>query len=607
MVNTVRSCAFLFGILSLVAFSAVCTRPAGFSDVEARQVKPREIEPAQTKRQAPAAVETPTDERPAPPHHSSPDGEREHGDTDTRVKPTEPAVETAISPSVVDPNEPAYAIALKFEPGETTYYTIENTFVDSGGVPPLLTFTTTAKDRRFIIQRVDAPATQTASNPSHRPPASVTWECDRYDVREEGMKDDLAYDSLRLLYPPPRLRALGGIPGSTSTFLIDGVTGETSRVRTRLAPIEGSTTRAKLSGTAAKAQLTVNNLKSLLDDLGCLYLPGSPKRVGEAWTVERRETHKSFGTVLTAITCTLRSARKEGDSEVANIDITSVISLEAKAEQENRGKPTSQPGRKLPKSGKSRNYRLDRKACAGRVKLDLTHGLIIEMDLHRELEFVADLESSGASSMVTEIRKGERHDLRVRGSRTAPRHPEIVGGRKAPVIPPDEKKPPPSRRASGRAKSTTQSSRPATSRRATSRPDRPYSRVNRKQPTTQPAGGRDADKQRVIDRKPPDARTTSRPSRRRSSPGGFRGKQKSRPHSRSTTQPVTSKCTSPLFVQGEWAGCAPCDITLQWGGQSSPIVCETSRDRRAIAAWNGSFGELRRRSDDSKRHECRFQ
>ncbi len=583
MVNAVRSCACLFGILTLLVFSAGCTKPARMTVGETSPVPKREVGPAgvESTRVEPLLqhkVETSTGEEAVHLGGTGRSEERKRGNTRTQVEPIDPVGDelpfqsmptSANSQYPVDPNTPAFEIALKFEPGETTYYTIENTFIDSGGVPPLLTFTTTVKDRRFVIQRVDAPTTQSSSTSSDRSSASVTWECDRYDVEEEGMKDNLAYDSLRLLYPPPRLRELGGIPGSVSTFLIDGVTGETSRVRTQLAPIEGTATRAKLSRTAAKAKLTVNTLKSLLDDLGSLYLPGSPKRVGEAWTVERRTTHRTFGVVTTVITCTLRSVRSEGDSEVANIDITSEISLRAKG-RNSQPMPTSRPGRRVSKSGQSKNYRLDRKAFSGRVKLDLTHGLILEMDLNRELEFVADLDSSETSSMVSEIRKGERHDLRVRGSRTPPRHPKIVGGRKAPVIPPEEKRPARSgKQTSGRTGSTTQpttgrSSRPRANRPTTSRPDRPYSRVPRGKANSQPAQSRTANKLKSTHpSEPRNTKTTTKPPKRRSHPTGFRGKQKYRPPKRTTTQQATSRGVSQVFAQGEWFSCSPFGLTVQ--------------------------------------------
>jgi len=252
------------------------------------------------------------------------------------------AVPGGDGPATTERAEPAYTFALQLSPQRPLYYTIETTLRDSGGVPPLLSYATTVEDRKSFTQKVIPNA---EADPDG---VQVTWECDRYEVREKGMKEDVSFDSLRDLYPMPTLYGLGGIPGSQSMFVLDPRTGNASGIRIQLAPVKGGG-GDRLSKTAGKCRLDAGNLGELLDQLGPLYMPGAPKRVGEQWTRTLREVHQNLGVVVTELTCTLQSVREVDGRKVATIDLNGEVRLAAKNEQtaptQTTSAPASQPAR----------------------------------------------------------------------------------------------------------------------------------------------------------------------------------------------------------------------------------------------------------------------
>lgn len=399
---------------------------------------------------------------------------------------------------VVTPTGKAYRLAFKYRPGDKLYYTIENKIRDSGGVPPLLTYTTSIEDRRFITQHILPQTPEQKNTASLRRLVNISWECDRYDVREIGMKDESVYDSLRHTYPPSPIRRLGGIPGSTSTFLLNPRTGEASRVRVQLATVSGgSGGRGKLSKIAEKVQLSVTNLKDLLDDLGPFYLPTRSVCVGEQWVRTQRETHRTFGTIITKVTCTLESVQDMDGRQVATILIEGELSLQQKPEEPDRTpeSATTKPARRRPLKTSAKDYKIDKQACSGRVEFDITRGELIELTLRREREFVADVDAEKTSGLVTEIRQATAHELKVSTSRDAPRYPTIIGGPKPPIEPIDAPSlaTPPARKnpstsegntATRRADTTSQPTTTTATRAASQPTSRPTRRHNHR-PTTQ--------------------------------------------------------------------------------------------------------------------------
>lgn len=224
----------------------------------------------------------------------------------------------------------SYGVRYQFEPGTQLHYVIENEYRDSGGVPGWLSYSTQVRERRVVVQNVSAPATQPAGRPDRAGKVEITWECDRYEVREKGMKDEVTFDSLRDLYPPPSLYGLGVVHGSKVSFWFDPRTGLASEFKVTPGRVEGppATTR-RLSRTAARCSLTPEVLGDLLYDLGPLFLPSEPQRVGDAWTHIHTDTIEPFGPVVTQLTATLRSVRKVNESDVALIDLRGTVSLQS--------------------------------------------------------------------------------------------------------------------------------------------------------------------------------------------------------------------------------------------------------------------------------------
>ncbi len=401
------------------------------------------------------------------------------------LPPTARAAENDESPG------PPYRFRLKPSPDVPLYYTIDNEIRDLYSFPPLLSVTASIKERRLITQHVALPQNGQAANPSRKPGWLTTWTCERYEVRERGLKDEVTFDSLRDLYPPPSLWLLGGIAGSTCTFELDPATGVASRIMTRPAQVAGGSGSAKLSRTAEKCALTADNLQRLLDDLGPLYLPDSPKDVGEQWVRTFREDHKNIGTVVTTTTCTLASVREAGGRKVAVIEIASTVVLHGDAAPASKpaDPQTTTASSTRPSTG-THPYRLDKGDLSGSVEFDLTRGELLLLKLRRGTEFFAELDASTGNTMVKEIRTGTSQDLRVTTSRVPPPMPVIVGGKKPPVIPPDSKAKPAltTQPAAGAASETTASQRePAAARPRTTKTIQQQRPANRPAvPATQP-------------------------------------------------------------------------------------------------------------------------
>lgn len=425
-----------------------------------------------------------------------------------------------------------YAIRFQLKPGRTIYYVVENEFIDgaaiSGQIP--LAFKDTVSDKRTLIQTVLAPTSRPATQPAGEANGlpRMRWTCDRYEVREHAsFRKDVQFDSLRHTYPTSALRQLAQVPGATATFSMDPITGRVSSIRTQPGPTTAPATRQKLSGTAKHCLVNRENVQKLATYLGAFYLPERPQPIGGTWAVTHREPHRSYGTVVTKLTCTLRSVQEEAGSQIATIDLRGEAHIEnnpppsppptlhrpgyatpttrpapsrsvnpAAIRQANSRLPTSRPTRwsttlpittrpvrmdtplapdmkpifrptSLPADWKTRRTpasrpvrketppvrppipparsrrraradderRLNRSVCTGTVEFDLTHGEVIEISLHRELEFGKTLKGSKPDQAPTQARQTTSHSLRVKRFLKAPPKPIIQGGPKPPPEP----------------------------------------------------------------------------------------------------------------------------------------------------------------------------
>jgi hypothetical protein len=445
-----RGCAFLLPIFVIPLLLAACASPVGSR--------------AQVVGDAGA-------------HEDAPSGPADSGSPPAKTANETPAASEI--PPQETPSGDAYALTLRFQRETPTYFVIENDFRDVCGFPPLLTVTTSVKEKRSIIQRVLDPTPQDQSPPPRGDFPRISWECDRYEILERGLKEETSFDSLRDLYPPPSLWPLGGIPGSVCTFLVDPRTGKAFQFNLRPAHVAGGSGSAKLSRTAERCALTEENLQKLLDDFGPFYFPDSPKRIGEEWTKTYQEDQKAIGVVTTKLTCTLRSVRDVNGRKIATIAFSGETTLKNKSASSREGGPsrTDRPTQ-ASQPNQEQHYVLDKADCSGTIEFDLTQGELAQLKVHRELEFFAPIETTQQSSMVKEIRSGWAQDLRVTVSHTPPPKPVIVGGPKPPVVPADTT-PGPS--------PTTQPSR------ATPREDASHSQhTPATQPTTLPARPRSA-------------------------------------------------------------------------------------------------------------------
>lgn len=333
---------------------------------------------------------------------------------------------------------PAYTLRLSFRPSDTLYYVIENNYRDRGGVPPLLSFTTFADDKRTIIQTLGL-AAPFGPNPPAVDEVAVQWEFDRYEARERGMKDEVKYDSLRDLYPRAELRELGSIPGAKSQFIINVRNGESRDRKIEHRQHGGPPTRRRLSRTTMRCALNDENLAKLLDDLGPLYLPPKPVHVGETWNVVRPEEIKSFGRSELHYRFTLERVTPVEDRQVASIRVDGEYRLVRVDQPDKVPPPTSRPGvtsRPARQPEKPREFQIDHALCRGSIEFDLTRGELVSMDLTRELDISAAMESDEMPNLRLET--GTAHRLRVRTSHTAPPKPIIAGGPKPPADDPPE-------------------------------------------------------------------------------------------------------------------------------------------------------------------------
>lgn len=422
---------------------------------------------------------------------------------DKKPEPAQPAEREQVLDRPLADGE--FWIRYKFSPEKKLYYVIENEFKESGGVPGLLTYSINADEQKTIIQNV-RPSKPTAKNtPSLGRHVEVSWECDRYKVRDKGMTGEKAFDSLRDLYPTASLRELGAIPGSTTTFLIDPWTGRTKNHRITRGEIKGPVTRGKkLSKVAKHCLLSESNLRRTLDDLGALFFPDSPKRVGDTWTTRRTRVVKSAGLAVTDYEFTLSEIRDVEGRKIARIDVGGKVRLEKSAVEP---KKASQPKRKPARP--KHDFKIKKQVCNGSIEFDLTRGELVSMALRRELKMFAGTKAKEGKSMSLEF--GDAHVFRAAVSQTPPPKPVIVGGPQPP--PPEIDKNTPIRNQSkGRQRINT---RAAASKKKQSPKARPATRPRSPKvtPASKPEGSGDPGQKNVK------KTATSRPVEDAESPG----------------------------------------------------------------------------------------
>ena len=405
--------------------------------------------------------------------------------------------------------DPKYLIRYRVRQDGPLYFVIENDFIDHGGVPGFLSYTTIVKDRRTIIQTVEPPAAP-KKRVAKTGPARLLWVCDRYEVTEQGMKDKVKFDSLRDLYPRAALRALGAVPGSRVSFDFTP-TGHAKNLRIQPGRILGKMTRKKLSSTARRCEVNQANLTKLFDDLGPLFIPKLPKAVGESWTRRRKEAAKSYGGAIRDYTFTLKDVRDEAGHRIAVIDVRGDVRLPpAQASATTKANQTSPRSTAKAK----RQFKIDKKLCSGSIEFDLTDGRLERLTLRRALDLSAEMESKTNRKMSIET--GAYHMLRVAVSKTPPAKPMIVGG---PKPPPDEPEPAP---------------RPGV------RPVPPRNRGRRPLPTTRPHRG-DAEPPRVG----PTSQKAAKPAGTRRRPRPGRAPHLPRPSTSPHRAPRTSAVLPP--------------------------------------------------------------
>jgi len=433
----------------------------------------------------------------------------------------------------------AYSLRYKYRPDRALYYIIENEFLDHGGVPSLLTFTTKASDRRMLIQRM-----ATTQEPARRSAAKgsavrLTWECDRYEVREKGMKAEVQFDSLRDSYPRIALRGLGGIPGSKVTFTYDRASRAFGNPRIVQGKIAGPPTHKKLSRTTQKCELNKKNLETLFDALGKLFLPGEPMSVGETWSAQRTNAIKSYGQSVTDYAFTLTEVRERDGRQIAFIDVAGDVHLE-KADDATPKRPGAKsapargPGAK--KKSNQRDFKIDRAVCTGSIEFDITRGELISLVLRRQLDLTAELESRDDRKVALET--GSSHLLRVEVRDTPPLKPIIVGGPKPP--PPDPvaiSKRRDRRRRSTASKHRGAATRPAASKKSAATANK-RSIKPRARPAKQPARSKSA-RPHPRGEKPGSAKKEAARRKGQSQPDVRRGRPRARPTTQPASRPVS--------------------------------------------------------------------
>ncbi|GMU33797.1 MAG: hypothetical protein HS101_06455 [Planctomycetia bacterium] len=369
-------------------------------------------------------------------------------------------------------------VSLEFscKANEKLYYVIEQEFREYGGVPPLLSYSTTIKDRRTIEQRVMARSTQSTDVPNSTDRRiTVVWQCDRYEATEQGMRDTLSYDSVRHTYPPSTLWELGGIDGSKSSFFFNPATGKADILNITPGKTAGEANRRPLTKIGSKCQLTKENFAEMIDIMGAYWMPMKPVKVGETWSRTITENMKTFGTVETVLRCTLGDVTKRNGRRIAVVEIDADAKLIPQSQPaSNRtapGRATTSPAAPLSSNGANattqandpttsqpanrpgqtpakpqREFHIDKFTHKGRVEFDLDRGELATMTLQRELAFVAKVESEKSGPM--ELHSGSAHIIKIKSGRTPPPKPIIVGGPKPPDEPeePEPKQTPSARR-----------------------------------------------------------------------------------------------------------------------------------------------------------------
>lgn len=521
MKNSCRRCSRSLIIIGFVVLWTHCTAPDAV------------VTQSDVPEQGPAAEPQPARRDPSTPPVSS--------DRAAAVMQDE-----ADKPAREELGEPTYTIECRLRPGAVTYYIIENEFRDDRAIPGWLSSTTTVTDRRFIIRRVERIEPGGVGRAKEEGAGTLSWECDRYEVREVGMalnqRSETTFDSLRDSHPPPSLRELGKIPGSRCTFSLEPSTGQASQIKIVPGPVSGPVGRKKQSGTAKKCNLSQKTLGDLLFDLGPFYLPGEPKRVGEQWQKTHQRNRETFGMVTTELTCTLNAVREVEGREIADISFEGRVTLPPKRAS------ASQPAgagtrRHRPPRAKQQDFKVQRALCTGSVEFDLTRGELVTMTLRRELECTTDLRKDKNKEpdprVPTEIRAGNVHILRVEVRQTPPPKPVIVGGPKPPAGTPDDAKG--LKPTARRPHSTTQplANRRARTQSARTRQPRVVGETNpsltrsRAAQKRQPTGRRRAIK--------PTTRPTRR-DRRQASPAATDRQHKTRTRGRrATTRPAVKK------------------------------------------------------------------
>lgn len=352
-------------------------------------------------------------------------------------------------------DSPAYSFQYSFPADKSLYFVIENNFVDRGGVPPLLSFTTYADDKRTIIQS-RAPLEDGSKRPSLPGELSLQWVCDRYEVRERGMKEEVKFDSLRDSYPRAELRELGTAPNSKVTFEFNIRTGQSRNRRIEPNRQIGPPTRRRLSRTTMRCAVNEENLSKLMDDLGPLFLPPQPVHVGESWTTTRSETIKSFGQSHLDYRFKLEKVKEVEGRQVAVIQVGGESRLVPEPQPPKPTHPprrrgaatqpalasqpagTSQPVTSQPavEPEKPREFKIDHFTCRGTIEFDLTRGELVSIDLTRELDLSVSMESKEMPGLRLET--GSAHRLRVNVLQSPPPKPIIAGGPKPPADDPPE-------------------------------------------------------------------------------------------------------------------------------------------------------------------------
>lgn len=332
------------------------------------------------------------------------------------------------------PDANANLIRFRFRPDRPLYYVIENEFVDHGGVPGLLSYTTVVTDRRTITQTVLPEAEKGSSDGANS--VRLSWVCDRYEVTEKGMKEKVHFDSLRDLYPRAALRKLGSIPGSKVVFEIDPRTGRCRHLRITPGKNLAPRSRKKLSSTARRCALTRENLSLLLDDVGSLFIPDKAEAVGESWTRRREEGGKGFGRAIRDYTFTLTGIREDAGRKIARIAIRGDVRLAAVGNPQTSAPAGKRGVRRIP-SRASRKFKIDRKLCDGSIEFDMTHGELVRLTLRQALDLSAKMESKKQNKAMS-IETGSSQVLRVQVRHTPPPEPMIVGGPKPPPEEPEQ-------------------------------------------------------------------------------------------------------------------------------------------------------------------------